>query len=176
MIVQLGLAFAFVTAAALLHRGAINAGRADPCLRFEQGLLVDVDSGLAGHDEAQGRALYRAALERLRPLHGIESVSLGSSVPFGMFSDGRRVRAAIPDRLGEVNPNAGPGKGPGFAQPASEAKQPDSTADPDGSVHIHYPIVSDDYFRSPCVPMLRGREFDHLEAFGRDFMARRHNQ
>lgn len=164
---QLALAFVLVAAAALFYRCAVKAAKADPGFRFDQGLLVEVDASLGGLDETQGRALYRAALERLRSLPGVDSVSLASSVPFGMFSDGRQVRAASSSQGTEQkertkDPQAG---SPSPVTGASlEATGP--TDQREGSISANYTIISDDYFKSLGVSMLRGREFDRLEAEG----------
>ena len=53
------------------------------------GILLEVDPSLAGYDEAHGRQVYRALLERLR---GIPGVARAATVPFGMISLGRSVQ------------------------------------------------------------------------------------
>jgi putative ABC transport system permease protein len=65
----------------------------DPGFSLDRQLVVGVDAGMAGYDEARGRATYRLMLDRLRALPGVEQVSIASTVPFGEFSEGREARA-----------------------------------------------------------------------------------
>jgi predicted permease len=139
---QIALSLVLLTTAGLFVRGARKAARADPGFRFERGLLAELDASLAGYDEAQGRRLYGAVVERVRALPGVEAASLASMVPFGMFSDGRDVQ-----RAGDGANGSGP-DGPGKSQGA------------------RYVIVGTDYFRSLGLPLLRGREFDPIEVEG----------
>ena len=43
------------------------------------GLLVEVDPGLAGYDEARGRQSHLALVDRLRAVPGVEAVTIGSA-------------------------------------------------------------------------------------------------
>jgi len=95
-----------------------------------------VDPSLAGYDEARGREIYRALLERLVSIPGVQSVSVAGTVPFGMVSLGRDI------------------------QRSSDA--PPSSADPSskGSVMSErFNIVGQDYFKTLGIPLLRGRSF-----------------
>jgi predicted permease len=142
---QLALSFVLLAVAGLFVRGARNANAADPGFRFEQGLLLELDSSLAGYDETKSRAVYRDLLDRVRALPGVESVSLASMVPFGLFGDSRDVEQA-----GARNDAAnGAGK--------KSAEKP---------VSASYVIVGTDYFKTLGLPLLRGREFDRLEVEG----------
>jgi predicted permease len=136
---QIALSLALLTTGGLFVRGALIASEADPGFRLERGLLVEVDPALAGLEEAGGRAVYAAALERLRALPGVEAVSAASTVPFGSISIGRRVQAA-------------------GAAPAKSGEQP--------GVSAQYVIVASDYFKSLGLPVLRGRDFDRAEEAG----------
>ena len=53
---------------------------------------MELDPGLAGYDEARGRQIYAAVLDRLRAVPGVESASVAATVPFGMISLGRSVQ------------------------------------------------------------------------------------
>jgi predicted permease len=142
---QLALSFVLLTTALLFVRGAQNANAANPGFRFEQGLLVELDSSLAGYDETKSRVVYHDLLERLRGLPGVASASLASMVPFGLFSDGRNVEKA----------------GARSAGPEDSGTKP-----ADKPVSASYVIIATDYFKTLGLPLLRGREFERLEVDG----------
>ena len=83
---QLALSLALLAAAGLFVRGALKAGNIKPGYSFDQGILVELDAGLAGYDEAQGRAVYRHIQETLSALPGVDASSVAATVPFGMVS------------------------------------------------------------------------------------------
>ena len=148
---QIALAFVLLAVAGLFYRGALNAAKANPGFRFEQGALVELDASLAGYDQTRSRQVYGAVLERMRQLPGVQSASLATSIPFGLFSDGREIGR------------------PGTKQARQEGRE---LADDQKPVYAQYTVVSDDYFRSLGTAMLRGREFNRLEADGVSTSAR----
>ena len=94
-------------------------------------------------DEAHGRQIFRALLERLGSIPGVESTSLAGTVPFGMVSLGRSV------------------------QRASDA--PPTSSDPSSKgtvVSMRFNIVGQDYFKTLGIPLRRGRPFASSEATG----------
>jgi len=93
VISQLAVSLALVAAGGLFVRGALNIATTDPGFSLDRQLIVGVDASMAGYDEARGRATYRAMLDRLRALPGIEQVSFASTVPFGDMTEGRDVHA-----------------------------------------------------------------------------------
>src|SRR5262249_1186957 len=60
-------------------------------------VIVSVDPSLAGYDAAHTSSFYRAALDRVRSVAGVEHASLASIVPFGEFQEGRTVRIKASD-------------------------------------------------------------------------------
>jgi predicted permease len=72
----------------------IRATTADPGFRLDGGVLVEVDPGLAGFNEARGRHAHFALVDRLRTVPGVEAVTIGSNFPFSGFSDSREVAPA----------------------------------------------------------------------------------
>jgi predicted permease len=140
---QIALSLALVTAAGLFIRTAHKAGQVGPGYRLENGLLVEVDASLAGYDEPRGRQLYGAVLERLKSLPGVESVSMSSCVPFGLLSDGCRVRKVGASRPANVSTNL---------------------TDEEAPAPAILNIVGTDYFKTLALPLLRGRDFHRLEA------------
>ncbi len=137
---QLALSLALLAAAGLFVRGALNAGNIKPGYSFDQGILVELDAGLAGYDEAQGRAVYRHIQETLSALPGVDASSVAATVPFGMVSLGRSVLRAE-DASGDR----------GVARSQSQA------------VGARFNSVGADYFRALDVGMLRGRAFTPAE-------------
>ncbi|HWH71205.1 MAG TPA: ABC transporter permease, partial [Candidatus Sulfotelmatobacter sp.] len=98
---------------------------------------------LTGYDETRGRQLYLDLLQRLRALPGVQAASLAHVVPFGIYSDGREVRRTGDPTTGQAGKDAS-----GGGQP----------------IYASYNIVGTDYFKTLGLPLLRGREFDRLEA------------
>jgi putative ABC transport system permease protein len=96
---QLAVSLALVATGGLFVRAAINASTADAGFSFDRQLTIGLDPSLAGYDEARTRAAYRAALDRVRSLPGVERVSFVSTVPFGEITEGRVVKAS-PERDG----------------------------------------------------------------------------
>lgn len=93
---QIALSLALLTAGGLFLRGALEAADQTPGFPLEDGLLVELDTSLAGYDEARSRELYAAVLDRLRALPGVDAAASASIVPFGNVTR-RRAVAAIPE-------------------------------------------------------------------------------
>jgi len=141
VIAQLAISLTLLTAAGLFIRGAINAASVDPGFALKDGLVVEVDAGLAGYDEVRGRQTVRTLAERLHGLPGVEGISLASSVPFGR-RDWRDVGRA------------------GVA-PAAEAMA--ESAVMGKSFGTDYNVIGPDYFRTIRLPLAKGREFNASE-------------
>jgi predicted permease len=137
---QLALSLTLLTAAGLFVRGALKAGNIDPGFSLKNGVLVELDAGLAGYGEAQGRAVYRRVQESLSALPGVESVSPAATVPFGMVSLGRTLLKA--ENATRDRPEA-----------RSQIQ----------SASARFNIVGADYFRTLGVRLLRGRPFSAAE-------------
>ncbi len=89
---QIALSMTLLTAAGLFIRSSVVSAAVEPGFRMDNGVLIEVDPGLAGYDEAHGRALLRSTTDRLRKVPGVESVAMAATVPFGMVSLGRMVQ------------------------------------------------------------------------------------
>jgi hypothetical protein len=89
---QICLSLTLLTAAGLFARSALRAGDMAPGFRIDNSIVVELDAGLAGYDQARGRETYGALLDRLKALPGVESASLANTIPFGMMSNGRNIR------------------------------------------------------------------------------------
>jgi len=141
VIAQLAISLTLLTAAGLFIRGAINAARVDPGFALKDGLVVEVDAGLAGYDELRGRQTVRTLVERLHGLPGVEQVSPGG---------------------------VGPVRSSGLAQGPSGRRGPCCWRD--GRIRRHgeilradYNVIGADYFRTIRLPLVQGREFNAAE-------------
>jgi predicted permease len=91
---QLSLSLMMLSAAGLFVQSAIHATNVLPGFALERGVVAELDTGLAGYDEAHGRQTYAAVLERVRAVPGVESAAFAATVPFGMTSFGKSLRPA----------------------------------------------------------------------------------
>jgi putative ABC transport system permease protein len=88
---QVALSLLLLASGGLFVKSALAAATADPGFALDGGLLAEIDPSLAGYDDVHARQLYLAALERLRAVPGLASVTIGSSFPFSSFGESRDV-------------------------------------------------------------------------------------
>jgi predicted permease len=131
---QLSLSLMMLTAAGLFIHSAVRASNVQPGFSFENEVLAEMDASLINYDEARGKQLYGTLKERLRQVPGVQSVAIAATVPFGMFSLGKNITPA--------------------GLPASKEHP---------AVEARYNIVSEDYFQTLGIPILRGRAFTSAE-------------
>lgn len=98
-------------------------------------VLAEVDASLIAYDEARSRQLYGRLKDRLREVPGVQSVAIAVTVPFGSMRLGKSI---VPSRSAVSKEH-----------PALEAR---------------YNIVSEDYFQTLEIPVLRGRPFTATES------------
>jgi predicted permease len=134
---QIALSLALLTAAGLFMRGAIKAAAADPGFPLDGGVIANVDAGMAGYDETNGRGALRGILQGVRNTPGVRSASFASLVPFGDYNESQVLQKA--------------------GTPAAAAGQPAEGA------HAVLTIVGADYFDTLRLPILRGRGFTSIE-------------
>jgi predicted permease len=130
---QIALSLLLLASGGLFLMSVIRAATADPGFRLDGGVLVEVDPGLAGYDEARGRQAHLALVNRLRAVPGVDAVTIGSRFPFTGFGDSRDVA------------------------PAGTA---DARSRPVGAV---FSVVGRDYARVLGLPMIGGRDFSDAE-------------
>jgi predicted permease len=135
---QICLSLTLLTAAGLFTRSALRAADVAPGFRLANSIVIELDPSLAGYNETRGRETYRALLARLKALPGVESASLGATVPFGMTSIGRSIR-----------------------RPGTDPK------DKRNLVECRSNIVDENYFQTMGIALLRGRSFLPAEGGGR---------
>jgi predicted permease len=132
---QLSLSLAMLTAAGLFIHSAVRAANIQPGFSLENHVLAEVDASLIAYDQARGSQLYAGLKDRLRRLPGVQSVAIGATVPFGTTRLGKNVST-----FGSVVSKE---------HPALQAR---------------YNIVSEDYFQTLGIPILRGRPFTPAES------------
>jgi len=142
VVVQIAFSLALLTVAALFIRGAGKAASVDTGLHTSSNFLLEVDSSLAGYDQARARDIYRTLEDRLAALPGVERVSIASTVPFGMVTLDRAVQR-------------------GGANPAPDSKP--ATAAEGLAFSANWNSVGTEYFSVVGVPLLRGRSFNAAE-------------
>jgi predicted permease len=127
---QVALSLVTLVAAGLFLRSLGNAQRIDLGFDGDRLMVLSMNAGTQGFDEARGRELYRRTLERLSGVAGVESATLSSAVPLfnGGFSrttfrDDQDIKDPRNGRLTQVNE------------------------------------VGDRYFETLGIPILRGRAF-----------------
>ena len=91
---QVSLSVLLLAVGGLFLASAISAAAADPGFRLDRGLVVELDSSLAGYDETRGRDANLALVDRMRAVPGVEAVTISSSLPFTSFGDSRNVAPA----------------------------------------------------------------------------------
>ncbi|MBV9764014.1 MAG: ABC transporter permease, partial [Acidobacteriaceae bacterium] len=130
VIAQLSLSLMMLGAAGLFIRSATRAANVQPGFSLDNEIIGEVDASLANQDEAWGRQIYRALLQHLRQIPGVQSVSMAATVPFGVFSLGASVL-------------------PSNSAPSKEHRP----------MYARFNIVTDSYFQTLGIPLLRGRAF-----------------
>ena len=129
VIAQLSLSLMMLGTAGLFIRSAMRAANVQPGFSLDNEIIGEVDASLANQDKARGRQTYRALLEHLKQTPGVESVSMAASVPFGITWSGARVRPS------------------------------NSMASKERPTYAHFNVVTDSYFQTLGIPLLRGRAF-----------------
>lgn len=130
---QVALSILLLACGGLFLMSALSAATADPGVRFDEGLIAEIDPSLAGYDEARGRQTHLALVDRLRTVPGLDAVSIASGLPFSSSADSRLVA-------------------PSAAVDARAA-----------SVDAVFTVVGRDYARTLGLPMLGGRDFTDAE-------------
>jgi predicted permease len=132
---QLALSLMMLATAGLFVRSAVRAANIQPGFSLENEELAEVDASLVNYNETHARQLYRTVRERLRRIPGVQSVAMAATVPFGMRHMGTSVTPS--DVV------------------ASKEHPP---------VGMDFNIVTEDYFRTLGIPVLRGRPFAAAES------------
>jgi predicted permease len=142
---QIALSLMLLFSAGLFLHGAMQAGGLNPGFDPKGGLVAELDFTLGKQDVIAAQHSIFAAVERARQLPGVRAVGLGTMVPYGNFTNTRRIMSA------------------------SEA--PATTADPNAPTPGQnglYTSITPGYFDAIGVHLLRGRDFTQTEAETKD--------
>jgi len=131
LVAEVALALVLVIASGLLVRTFVHLANADAGFTPDRALTFELTLPAPMYaDLARIVGVYRAALQRLREIPGVESAGIGETVP--MDGAGESTGLRIPDRPAAGDP------APPFA---------------------NYTIVSPGYFAAVGTPLLHGRAF-----------------
>jgi len=135
VVLQVAGSLILLVAAGLFGRSLANAEAIDLGFDPKNVLNVGLDPKLQGYEQPQAEALFRDVLRRAQALPGVESASLGFSIPLGYYGDGTSVSV-------EGQP------------PAPEKRVPEAG----------YNCVTADYFSTLRMKIMRGRAFTDADA------------
>lgn len=142
---QIALSLMLVFSAGLFVRGAMEAGGMNPGFDPKGGLVAEMDFTLGTRDVTAAKRLMFAAMQRARELPGVRAAALGTMVPYGNFTNARRIMAASDAPAAKADPNA-----------------------PDSGANGLYTSITPGYFDAIGVRLLRGRDFTQTEAENKD--------
>ena len=136
---QIALSLVLLFSAGLFFRGALKAAGLNPGFQPAGDLVTELDFSLVKKSPEEARQLMFAMVRRARELPGVRAVGIGTMLPYGNFTNTRRVMRAG-DSL------------------SSDPKAPDTGA---GAL---YTAITPGYFDAIGVHLLRGRDFTQAEA------------
>ena len=140
---QIALSFMLLFSAGLFFRGALKASGLNPGFVAAGDLVTELDFSLIKKDPADARRLIFAAVQRARDLPGVKTAAVGTMLPYGNFTNSRRIMSA------------------------REALPTDPKA-PDPGAGALFTAITPGYFDAIGVKLLRGRDFTQAEAENRD--------
>ena len=127
---EIALALLLLISAGLCFQSFRQARRMNPGFDPAGVLLANIRLGVHGYSDQDGKLFYRKLLERLRPLPGVESVSLGDYVPLGP-------------------------EGGSSTRVSAEGYVPQ----PNEYMSLPFNTVSPGYFETLHIPLIEGRDF-----------------
>jgi putative ABC transport system permease protein len=136
---QIALSFMLLFSAGLFFRGALKASGLNPGFVAAGDLVTEMDFSLIKKDPVDARRLIFAAVQRARDLPGVKTAAVGTMLPYGNFTNSRRIMSAR-----EALP--------------TDPKTPDPGA---GAL---FTAITPGYFDAIGVKLLRGRDFTQAEA------------
>ncbi|HYJ06223.1 MAG TPA: ABC transporter permease [Chthoniobacterales bacterium] len=142
---QIALSLMLLFSAGLFFRGAIEAANVARGFDPEGIIVTEMDFSLGKSDVAQAKRLMFAAIERARALPGVRGAGLGTMLPYGNFTNTRRIVPASEAAVARTDPNA-----------------------PDPGANGLYTAITPGYFEAIGVRLLRGRDFTMAEAENRE--------
>jgi predicted permease len=137
---QIALSLMLLFSAGLFFRGALKASKLNPGFKSAGDLVTEMDFSLIKKNPADARRLMFAAIQRARELPGVRAVALGTMLPYGNFTNTRRIMSAK-ESLTKTDPKA-----------------------PDPGAGALFTAITPGYFDAIGVRLLRGRDFTQAEA------------
>lgn len=139
---QIALSLVLLFSAGLFVRGAMKASSLDPGFTSRDGVLAEMDFTLNNINEVSAKRQMFAAVQRVRELPGVRGAALATMVPFGNFTNTRRI---VPVSAAPADPSA-----------------------PAAGQNGLFNAVTPGYFEAIGVRLLRGRDFTAAEAETKD--------
>ena len=140
---QIALSLILLFAAGLFFRGALNAAGLNPGFVAAGDLVTEMDFTLVKKDPADARREVFTILQRARELPGVNAVGVGTMLPYGNFTNSRRIMSTK-------------------ATLSTDPKAPDPGAS------ALYTATTPGYFDAIGVKILRGRDFTQAECENKD--------
>src|SRR5216117_4008752 len=135
---QIALSFMLLFSAGLFFRGALKASGLNPGFVAEGDLVTEMDFTLVKKEPADARRLIFNIIQRTRELPGVKAVGVGTMLPYGNFTNSRRIMSTR-------------------STLSNDPKAPDPGA---GAL---WTATTPGYFESIGVKILRGRDFTQAE-------------
>src|SRR5256886_4596165 len=138
VMVQIALSLMLLFSAGLFFRGALKAAGLNPGFIAAGDLVTEMDFTLVKKEPADARRSIFSIVERARQLPGVRAVGVGTMLPYGNFTNTRRIMSTR-DTL-STDPKA-----------------------PDVGASALYTAITPGYFDAIGVKLLRGRDFTQAE-------------
>jgi len=137
VVAQVAVSIILLVAGGLIIRAMGSGLQVDPGFEADHTAIAALDAAVGGyHEETAGRIFYDRFLARISSLPGVRNTALASRIPFGLWGN-RKVPVRLPGEKVESNEQI-----------------------PD----IDYAAVTEDYFATMDIPILRGRNFMPADA------------
>src|SRR5437763_75329 len=143
VMVQIALSLMLLFAAGLFFRGAMKAAALNPGFVPAGDLVTEMDFTLVKKEPADARRLIFNIAERARQLPGVRAVGVGTMLPYGNFTNTRRIMST------------------------RETLSTDPKA-PDVGASALFTAITPRYFDAIGVKLLRGRDFTQAECESKD--------
>src|SRR5438046_4533808 len=107
---QIALSLMLLFSAGLFFRGALKASGLNPGFVAAGDLVTEMDFSLIRKDPAEARRLIFETVRRARDLPGVRTAALGTMLPYGNFTNSRRImsmRETLPTDPKAPDPGAG---------------------------------------------------------------------
>ncbi len=140
---QIALSLMLLFSAGLFFRGALKASGLNPGFQPAGDLVTEFDFSLIKKDTAEAKRLMFAAVQRARELPGVQVAAIGTMLPYGNFTNTRRIMS-------------------------TKQTMPTDPKAPDPGAGGLYTSVTPGYFDAIGVKLLRGRDFTQAEAENKD--------